>query len=305
MKRSIVIEQSTSLRLSSGLLEFETDAGVKRVPIEDLSIIVLDQAAIQVTEKVLAKLSSSGVVLIVCDEKHLPCGYLFPYQAHGLMPDILRKQVQVSLPTKKRLWQQIVQEKIMSQARFLQERFDYDFGLIRMASSVRSGDVDNREGAAAAVYFPALFGSSFVRMRGPRVELYDTDPSRELLVNAMLNYGYAILRAMVARCLAATGLHPTFGIQHRHRENAFALVDDLLEPLRVLVDRMVYFLLPRVCDDTMYLTPMIKRELLQILRCEISFQKERWTLDSALEGYCSSFRSCLFGESRKLLLPSV
>jgi len=195
-----------------------------------------------------------------------------------------------------------------------------------MAAQVLSGDSNNREGVAANVFFEALFGDGFVRLRQDEVNSEpppwtrkngscpsglgvghraDPDPTTYLIANAMLNYGYAVLRAAVARAVVMAGLHPALGIHHRHRENTFSLADDLIEPLRCLVDRRVLEILLAENDLPDKLTPHLKRCVLQILTADVVWDGGLWPLDAALEAYAAGVRSCLLGEKKVLVVPGA
>jgi hypothetical protein len=171
-------------------------------------------------------------MFIVSNEKHLPAAMLLPLSTHSTQTERFARQAAVSLPTRKRAWQQIVQAKLRAQARLLEETTGADQGLHVMAGRVRSGDPDNLEAQAARVYWPALFGKE------ASGEAFRRDPEGEG-INVHLNYGYAVLRAIVARALCASGLHPSLGVHHHNRYDTFCLADDLMEPFRPLVDRVV------------------------------------------------------------------
>lgn len=229
------------------------------------------------------------------------------------MAQTLRAQIEASKPTKKQLWRAIVQEKIRSQARLLVEKRGMDRGLAAMAKDVRSGDTSNREGAAATLYFAELFGPGFARVRRDRARIaailgepVDADASTTFrIANALLNYGYAVLRAAVARAVVLAGLHPALGIFHRHRENTFSLADDLMEPLRVLVDRIAFDIveeMPQLPND---LTPELKRRVLALLTAEVRWGGAMWPLDAALEAYAAGVRACLIGETKELAIPAA
>ncbi len=204
------------------------DPNEHTVPLEDIAVIVASHAQITYTNAVLAGLAAAGGTFISCNEKHMPVAMLLPLVTHSKQTERFAKQAQMSEPLRKRLWQQIVQGKLRAQARLLEERTGRDWGLGRLVSEVRSGDPQNVEARAARIYWQALFGEDEFRR----------DPEGEG-VNPPLNYGYAVLRAVVARALCASGLHPSLGVHHHNRYDAFCLADDLMEPFRPLVDRAV------------------------------------------------------------------
>jgi CRISP-associated protein Cas1 len=204
------------------------DSNEHAVPLEEIAVIVASHAQITYTNAVLAGIAAAGGIFIACNEKHMPLGMLLPLESHTTQTERFAKQAQMSEPLRKRLWQQIVQAKLRGQARLLEERTGRDWGLARLASEVRSGDPQNVEARAARIYWQALFGEDEFR-RNPEGKG----------VNPPLNNGYAVLRAVVARALCASGLHPSLGIHHHNRYDAFCLADDLMEPFRPVVDRAV------------------------------------------------------------------
>lgn len=301
MRRSVAIQKPARLSVERSQLLIVNEDGRHTVPIEDLGILVVDNTAVEMTGSLLGVLGENKVAVVVCGEKHLPTLLALPYEGHSLMPQVLRGQVAAPKPAKKRVWKVIVREKIRSQARHLVERSGADHGLLEMAERVFSGDSTNREGVAAFHYFRLLFGDEFGRMR--QEEMADHDPCPERLTNSLLNYGYAVLRAAVARAVVLAGMHPALGVHHRHRENAFSLADDLLEPLRVLADRETCDILssePGLPDD---LTPALKRRMLRVLTAEVRWDGGLWPLDAALEAYAAQVRQCLLGERREPQVP--
>ncbi len=303
MKRSIAILNPARLKIERRQLLIQNEQGEHRVPLEDLAVIVLDHQAIDVTGPLLGECGDYGIAIVVCNPKHLPSSYLLPYPGNELHAQTLRGQIAASKPTQKRMWQEIIQEKIRSQGRLLHEKTGDDAGLGMMAHQVRSGDSTYCEGRAADRYFSALFSPAFKRLRGKEVEEY-TESASMRTVNSMLNYGYMVVRAAVARAIVGAGLHPALGIHHRHRNNAFSLADDLIEPLRTLVDRQVY---DRMLESDLPsdLTPDLKRRVMLALTAEVKWDGRLFPLDAALESYAAGVRRCLLGESKALEVPGV
>lgn len=194
------------------------------LPIEDLGVVIVDDARATYTQAVFIELLAAGATVLVTGRDHLPVGMMLPLDAHHVQTERHRAQVAASLPTRKRAWQALIRAKIGQQATVLTAATGQDGGLWAMARRVRSGDPDNLEAQAAQRYWPRLFGKGFRRDREAEG------------VNALLNYGYAVVRAAVARAVVAAGLIPSLGVQHRHRGNPFCLADDLLEPYRPFVD---------------------------------------------------------------------
>lgn len=214
------------------------DDSESHIPIEDIGVVVIDQPAVTLTHAVLLRLCRAGAAVVFCGEKHLPTGLLLPMENNDLAGRRIRAQAAATRPLRKRLWKQVVRRKIRLQALNLPEGHRVRRRLLQMIREVRSGDLSNVEGQAARLYWPALLGPDFRR-----------DPDSDSPPNALLNYGYTVMRSMVARSIVASGLHPALGLQHRHRANAFALADDLVETLRPLVDHAVCELFARGTVD--------------------------------------------------------
>jgi CRISPR-associated protein Cas1 len=214
----------------SGLRARDTET--QTIPFADIAVLVTSHPQISFTQAVLAGLAAAGGMLIVSNEKHLPAAMLLPLSTHSTQAERFARQAAFSQPARKRAWQQVVQAKLRAQARLLEQTTGSDRGLSLMAGRVRSGDPDNLEAQAARIYWRALFGKD---VSG---EDFRRNPEGEGL-NLWLNYGYAVLRAIVARALCASGLHPSLGVHHHNRYDTFCLADDLMEPFRPLVDRVV------------------------------------------------------------------
>ena len=195
-----------------------------RVPIEDLGVVIVDDTRATYTQSVFLSLLEAGATVLVTGRDHIPAGMMLPLDAHHVQTERHRAHVETSAPVRKRAWQTIVRAKIVQQATVLSHFTGNHGGLAPMARRVRSGDPDNLEAQAAQRYWPRLFGKTFRRDREAEG------------VNALLNYGYAVIRAAVARAVVAAGLIPSLGVHHRHRNNPFCLADDLLEPYRPYVD---------------------------------------------------------------------
>ncbi len=205
------------------------------IPFADIAVLVTSHPQISFTQAVLAGVAAAGGMFIVSNEKHLPAAMMLPLSTHSTQTERFARQAAAALPTRKRAWQQIVQAKLRAQARLLEEVTGKDWGLGLMTGKVRSGDPDNLEAQAARIYWQALFGEEGT---GVPEEAFRRDPEGEG-INPHLNYGYAVLRAIVARALCASGLHPSLGVHHHNRYDTFCLADDLMEPFRPLVDRVV------------------------------------------------------------------
>lgn len=266
---------------------------VKTIPIEDIGVVVLDDKQITITQGLMEALLNNNCAVITCDKSHLPVGLLLPLRGNTTQNERFRFQLDASLPLKKQLWQQTVQAKISNQAAVLKLCRGTETGnMLKWQNDVRSGDPDNLEGRAAAYYWKNMF---------PEVEDFTRD--REgISPNNLLNYGYAILRAVIARALVASGLLPTLGIHHHNRYNAYCLADDIMEPYRPYVDELVV----KFTDENGYpdeLTPDIKRELLSIPVLDVHINGQRSPLMLATGQTAASLYRCFSGESRKLIYP--
>lgn len=198
------------------------------VPLTEVAALIVAHPQVQCSQPVLAELMNAGGAFIVCDSRSLPVGMMLPLNANTLQSQRLTAQASAPLPLKKQLWKQIVRRKILAQAELLTDLRGGDHGLSDLARAVRSGDSDNREAVAARRYWPVLFDDpGFLR----RFDAPDA--------NRLLNYGYAVLRAVMGRAICGAGLHPSLGLHHHHRENPFCLADDLMEPFRPLIDAAV------------------------------------------------------------------
>lgn len=202
------------------------------IPLAEIQCLILANPAVTVTGALLSGLAEAGATVVVSGKNRMPEAMLLPLEGNYIQNERFRAQSAAPLPLLKRLWQCIVKAKIRSQAETLEALHGEDFNLLRLSREVNSGDTENLEGRAAAIYWKNLFARPFLRDR----EAADN--------NLLLNYGYAILRAMTARACCGAGLHPTLGIDHHNRYNSFCLADDLMEPFRVVVDRAVFALNP-------------------------------------------------------------
>jgi CRISPR-associated protein Cas1 len=288
-----IAETPAKIRLHLGCLCVETQGNDPlRVPMEEIGLLLLANPSVQVSASALQALAKSGSAVLLCDEKCLPVAELLPMQNHALHSERLRRQIAAKEPLKKRLWQQIVQAKLRAQAALLQRLKGVDYGLATMARMVRSGDTDNLEGQGARRYWSMLFGEGgFARDR----EAQDQ--------NRFLNYGYAIVRAQVARAICSTGLNPSLGLHHHNRYDAFPLADDLIEPFRVFVDERVIELL-KDYNPLDEMTVGIRRELIGVLHMRVVYDGESLLLSHAIQRSAQRLAAILLGEkSGRLIFP--
>lgn len=266
----------------------------KTVPIEDIGIVLLDHRQITITHAAIATLLANNAAVITCDTTHMPTGMLLPLDGSHTQTERFRYQIDASLPLKKQLWQQTIQAKILNQAAVLFERGVPCENMIYWARSVRSGDPDNYEGRAAAYYWKTVFPDKMKFFRGR-----EGDPP-----NNLLNYGYAILRAIVARGLVSSGLLPTLGIHHRNKYNAYCLADDIMEPYRPYVDKIVLNIIDKG-ENFLELGPEIKAQLLGIATVDVQFERQTSPLMVGLQRTTASLAKCYEGTLRKINYPRM
>ncbi len=255
-------------------------------------MVIVDDARATYTQAVFLELLEAGATVMVSGRDHLPAGMMLPVDAHHVQTERHRAHIEAKEPVRKRAWQALVRAKIGQQAAVLSHFTGKDGGLWPMARRVRSGDPENLEAQAAQRYWPLLFGKSFRR---------DREASG---VNALLNYGYAVVRAATARAIVATGLIPSLGVHHKHRSNPFCLADDLLEPYRPYVDWRVRSLVETDDDSVPNLSERLTRAvLLSLLNETIRVGERREPLLLALHTSAASLCRALTGDDRTLALP--
>lgn len=279
----------------SNIDENDKEEIVASVPIEDVGVVVLDNRQITVTSCLLSSLLDNNVAVVSCDEKSMPCGLMLPLCGNTLQSERFANQIEASLPLKKQLWQQTIEAKIWNQASLLSKVMEEPArNMYSWSGSVRSGDADNMEGRAAAYYWKNIFPEIPFFVRG----------RNEASPNNLLNYGYAILRAVVARALVASGLLPTLGIHHHNRYNAYCLADDIMEPYRPYIDKIVVDII-KSGDTTPSLTKEYKSLFLQVPVIDVVINGKRSPLMIAAATTASSLVKCFSGENRKLLFPEM
>ncbi len=293
LKRILFFSTPYCLSLRNGQMIIHTREAPdqrKSIPIEDIGFVVLDDQQISITLPLLNALSDNNVAVILCGETRMPNAMLMNLDSNRTQGENYRAQIEASEPLKKGLWKQIIEAKIRNQAALLRKLERDGDKLKPYYMNVKSADADNREGIAAKIYWTELFGSEFYRSR-------EGSPP-----NNLLNYGYTILRAAVARAIMGSGLFPALGIFHRNRYNAFPLADDLMEPYRPYVDEIVYRL---YTNGHMQLTREVKGELLRILFVDTRFDKIVRPLEVGLTFTTSSMAKCFAGIQKKVTYPML
>ena len=291
IKRTLYFGNPCYLSKKQNQLSVELeDKTIKTVPVEDIGMVILDHYQIKITQVALQALVGNNTAVLVNDASHLPMGLMLPMASHSTYTEKLRFQINASQPLKKNLWQQTIKKKILNQATLLR-RLDVDTErMIYWASQVKSGDPDNYEGRAAAWYWKTIFDFEFKRGR------FGEPP------NNLLNYGYALLRAVVARSLVASGMLPALGIHHRNKYDAYCLADDIMEPYRPYVDWKVLTLIELNGFDG-ELTTTVKRQLLEIPVIDILINDNNSPLMIGIQQTTASLMQCFEGESRKITYP--
>jgi CRISPR-associated protein Cas1 len=266
------------------------EAELFSIPCEEIAAVIVSHRQITYTHAVLAALAEAGAILVSCDDRSRPAAMMLPLHSHWIQADRFRKQSALALPAKKRLWQQIVRAKIRAQSRLLVEAHGSDDGLSAMAPRVLSGDRGNYEAIAARRYWTLLFPhSGFKRWD-------EEDPRHHLL-----NYGYAVLRAIVCRAICGSGLHPTFSIFHKNVMNAFALADDFMEPFRPLVDQAIW--LREAQCLSLELNRESKHQLIAAVSSRITVEGQSRTVFDVVSRLAQSFVKVIDGKAKCLWLP--
>jgi CRISPR-associated protein Cas1 len=268
------------------------DEVLDTIPVEDIGVLILDHYGVTISHYLLAKLLENNVAVITCNDIHQPNGMFLNLDGNTVQTEKFKAQLEASEPFKKQLWAQTVSAKIFNQAEMLRRKNIPAENMLRWSKTVTSGDSKNLEARAAAFYWKAIFADNldFYRSRmGPPP-------------NNLLNYGYAILRAIIARSLVGSGLLPTLGIHHRNKYNAYCLADDIMEPYRPFVDEIVNNITDNGEDFT-ELSPSVKKQLLEIATADVLIDDERKPLMIASQSTSASLVRCFEGKARKISYP--
>lgn len=292
IKRTIEISREPAhLTVRLGQLLIQRDGQtVGQIPCEDIGVVLVDQPQTTYSHAALAALAESDAALVICGRDHLPSAVLLPLADHTQVVWRIGDQLGVSRPVRKNLWKQLVQAKIRAQAANLDVGSPARSKLLDYARQVRSGDASNLEAQAARVYWPNFIPEEAVFRR-------DRDAGG---LNALLNYGYAVVRAAIARAIVAAGLLPAIGLKHSNRSNGFCLADDLIEPLRPLVDARARDIFRQGCDQ---IDPEAKQALLKLLAEDVQMDGETGPLMVSLHRMVASLHRCYVGEETRLSIP--
>jgi len=296
IKRTLFFENPAylSTHFEQLVIDFpEKEKEKKTIPIEDIGMVVLDHPQITLSQQLMAKLLQNNAAIVACDQKHMPLGLWLNLDGHTLQSARHKSQIECSVPLKKQLWQQTVKTKIENQAAVLRKQGFAEENMRYWEGEIKYGETENHEGRAAAYYWKTVFGdSSFLRDRAG------------LPPNNLLNYGYAILRACVARSLVGSGLFPSFGIHHRNQYNPYCLADDIMEPFRPYVDLVVLDMIKEFGKPE-GLNTTHKRHLLQIPSMDVYIEGDRSPLMVGVQRSTASLAKCFEGELRKINYPQM
>lgn len=291
IKRIVEVSNPSYLHLKNKQLIIEQDHNqVAQVPIEDIGVLILEHSAINITQPLIIECQKNNTAIIFCDEKHLPYSTILPIaEGNNLHQKILKQQINITEPVRKNLWKQIIQQKIQNQADTLKQFNKNYTRLEKLAQEVSSGDSKNSEGLAAQYYWKELFGQGFIRNQ-------NADG-----VNAVLNYGYSIIRAMIARSIVASGLHPAIGLFHHNQYNGLCLADDLMEPFRPWVDSIAYKLYQE--NKSIQITKNIKIPFLDLLSEQVKFKEKSMPLMVSVHYLTADLKRNFAKENKKFVYP--
>lgn len=293
--RSIYIGNPAYLKLKDEqlyIMEPETGQMKGKVPVEDLGLLMLDHWQITVSHQLIQKMMGNNVVVISCDAHHLPHGIMLPLHGHTEFSDRIKDQMEASEPLKKQLWKQTIECKIENQKEVLRRLGNYYEPMMDYRNNVKSGDLTNMEGIAAQHYWKYLISLDFLRQR------FGDSP------NQFFNFGYSVLRSIVARAIVETGLLPVLGIFHKNKYNPYCLADDMMEPYRPFVDWLVMDWLTRN-PETEDLTKEFKAHILQIATQDVKIDGKTRPLMVAVKTTVSSLYKCYTGEKRQISYPEL
>lgn len=290
--RQVIIKKSEKLHFKDNQLIIDKDESSIKVPLEDISYILIEDSSTILTTRLLAELGKNAISLIVCDEKFEPTSIMYPYNYHFKQLDVFSHQLEIDDSIKNEFWNQIVKRKIENSIRVLEMTSKEEFPISKLTeyiNEITDSDSKNREGLAAKMYFRSLFGSDFIRF-------YDDN------VNAALNYGYTIIASAIIRNLAVYGLNTYLGIHHSSKINNFNLAYDFLEPYRSVVDKFVY---DNQDDIVLPLSFEFRKKLINLLNKEVLHQNKKYTIEYSIGLLIKSYIKSFFSGEIKLDLPSI
>lgn len=290
--RVVLIENEVAIKVKLNNLVITKNDKDIWIPLDDISMIVMDNLSTVITARLLCQLSEAGIGLMLCNQQHLPTGYYSSYDNHSRSSKVIGYQIDKSRDYYDSIWRQVVTAKIENQAKAYVMLTDDEIGgqkIFEFAENVTDGDQTNREAHAAKVYFNLLMGTSFSR------------GNEDILLNSGLDYGYAVLRGYIARVCVGYGLNTQLGIHHKSEYNRFNLVDDLIEPFRPLVDMIAY----EMMEGADYFMPEHRRRLVGLLNMKMMYRNQKMYLCNALENYIEQYASLIMGRGDNIVFPDI
>lgn len=295
MKRTLFFSQPAYLSIIQLQLaiKYPSNSTTKTVPVEDIGIVILEHPQLTITNGAIRAITNNGGIIVGCNERHMPSSLMVAYEGHSELSKRYKQQINASQPLQKNLWKQLIEYKIHNQSQLLAYQNINNKRLERLKTRVTSGDTNNCEAQAAVYYWDNIFDIPFFER-----DRYGAPP------NHLLNYGYAILRAITARALVSSGLLPALGIFHRNKYNAYCLADDIMEPYRPFVDQIVLDIIEENGLEE-HLTIETKTKLLQICTEDVVVKNKTSPLLIAMSRTTQSLQQCYEGTVRKLVLPTL
>lgn len=290
--RVILIESEVTIKVKLNNLIITKNGSDVWVPLDDISMIVMDNLSTMLSARLLCQLSEKGIGFMLCNQEHLPTGFYSSYDNHSRASKVIGFQIEKNTEYYDSLWKKIVEAKICNQAKAYKRLFNDRAGMdkiLKFSTEISAGDKTNREAHAAKVYFNMLMGTSFSR------------GNEDILMNSGLDYGYAVLRGYIARVCVGYGLNTQIGIHHKNEYNRFNLVDDLMEPLRPIVDIVVY----SIMKDDKYFTREHRRQLVNILNMKIMYRDKKMYICNMIENYVEQFASVIMGRTDEIVFPDI
>ena len=290
--RVILIESEVTIKVKLNNLIITKDGSDVWVPLDDISMIVMDNLSTMLSARLLCQLSEKGIGFMLCNQEHLPTGFYSSYDNHSRASKVIGFQIEKNTEYYDSVWKKIVEAKICNQAKTYKRLFNDRAGMdkiLKFSTEISEGDKTNREAHAAKVYFNMLMGTSFSR------------GNEDILMNSGLDYGYAVLRGYIARVCVGYGLNTQIGIHHKNEYNRFNLVDDLMEPLRPIVDIVVY----GIMKDDKYFTREHRRQLVNILNMKIMYRDKKMYICNMIENYVEQFASVIMGRTDEIVFPDI
>lgn len=290
--RVVLIENEVAIKVKLNNLVITKNDKDIWIPLDDISMIVMDNLSTVITARLLCQLSEAGIGLMLCNQQHLPTGYYSSYDNHSRSSKVIGYQICKNRDYYDSLWRQVVIAKIKNQAKaYVMLTGDETGGqkIFEFAENITDGDKTNREAHAAKVYFNLLMGTSFSR------------GNEDILLNSGLDYGYAVLRGYIARVCVGYGLNTQLGIHHKSEYNRFNLVDDLMEPFRPLVDMAAYGMM----QNADYFMPEHRRRLVGLLNMKMMYRNKKMYLCNVLENYIEQYASLIMGRGKDIVFPDV